>query len=260
MQSSTLVALRTLVLLFCLVAVPAFALVGTKGWPQVWQKAVELAESSLKPAAAADSLEAPTGRAALPQSVPATNSTPETARGLSPTAMPAPPAGAQDTNTSSRNVTPRTQSPPPNPIERAVFDAPTMLSSWQAPPASMKTPVFWPTETETGGQVSPASFVASPASAALARAQDTTSPADNDKRAVEVERAMDQVQQRLQALGAVHYRLETAGPRGEQFYFRCTMALSSNPNYHRYFEATDGDPLCAMQQVLAQVEAWRSGR
>ncbi len=68
------------------------------------------------------------------------------------------------------------------------------------------------------------------------------------------------IQHRLQTLGAAHYRLETAGPRGEMFRFQCKMASPTNPNYVRYFEATASEPQRAMQHVLDQVDAWMAAR
>jgi hypothetical protein len=67
-----------------------------------------------------------------------------------------------------------------------------------------------------------------------------------------------QVQQRLRALGAIHYSLETWGDSGEAYRFQCRM--SAGHNYSRHFEATDVDPLRVMQTVLNDVESWKSGR
>lgn len=66
-----------------------------------------------------------------------------------------------------------------------------------------------------------------------------------------------QILERLRALGAVHYMLETWGNDAQRFRFHCKMALRSNPNYIRHFEAIDRDAVRAMSQVLAEVEAWR---
>jgi hypothetical protein len=68
------------------------------------------------------------------------------------------------------------------------------------------------------------------------------------------------VQQRLRALGAVHYSLETLGLTGEAYRFQCRMAAGHDPNYARHFEATGSDPLVVMCTVLEQVEAWKAGR
>jgi hypothetical protein len=69
-----------------------------------------------------------------------------------------------------------------------------------------------------------------------------------------------QVQQRLRALGATHYSLETWGTTGEAYRFQCRMAAGHDLNYSRHFEATDTDALRVMQTVLEEVEAWKAGR
>jgi hypothetical protein len=67
-------------------------------------------------------------------------------------------------------------------------------------------------------------------------------------------------QQRLRELGATYYLLESWGNRGELYRFHCKVAIAGNPDYTRHFEATDPHPARAMQMVLKDVEAWRSGR
>jgi hypothetical protein len=67
-------------------------------------------------------------------------------------------------------------------------------------------------------------------------------------------------QQRLRTLGATYYLLESWGNRGELYRFHCKVAIAGNPDYTRHFEATDPHPARAMQMVLKDVEAWRSGR
>jgi hypothetical protein len=64
---------------------------------------------------------------------------------------------------------------------------------------------------------------------------------------------------RLQELGAVYYLLETWGERGQLFRFYCKVAVGGNPNYTRYFDAADADPLVAMGKVVQQIMAWRNG-
>lgn len=67
------------------------------------------------------------------------------------------------------------------------------------------------------------------------------------------------VQGRLQSLGATYYLLESWGNRQELYRFQCRVAVGKNTDYTHYFEATDADPLQAMLQVLRQVESWREG-
>lgn len=65
------------------------------------------------------------------------------------------------------------------------------------------------------------------------------------------------LERRLREYGAIYYLLETWGSEGELYRFHCKMAIGSNPNYTRHFEATNRDALQAMSQVLEQIEAWR---
>lgn len=67
-----------------------------------------------------------------------------------------------------------------------------------------------------------------------------------------------QIQQRFRELGAVYSLLETWGDQGQLYRFYCRMAIGGNPDYTRYFEATDREPLAAMSGVLQQVENWRN--
>jgi len=66
-------------------------------------------------------------------------------------------------------------------------------------------------------------------------------------------------QQRLQQFGVVYSLLENWGERGQLYRFCCKVAVGGNPNYTRWFEATDADPLAAMGKVTQQVERWRTG-
>ncbi len=67
------------------------------------------------------------------------------------------------------------------------------------------------------------------------------------------------MERRLREFGATYYLLETWGNAGELYRFHCRMAVANNAAYSRHFEATDRDALKAMSDVLAQVQAWRSG-
>jgi hypothetical protein len=66
------------------------------------------------------------------------------------------------------------------------------------------------------------------------------------------------MQRRLRELGAIYYKLENGGPKGEMFRFQCQMAVPGSPNGVQPFEAIEGDPLKAMQRVVQQVETWHS--
>jgi hypothetical protein len=63
---------------------------------------------------------------------------------------------------------------------------------------------------------------------------------------------------RLRELGATQYALEAWGHDNSRYLFVCRMAVGGNPNVNQVFQATKNDPWDAMQDVLAQVEQWRS--
>lgn len=76
-------------------------------------------------------------------------------------------------------------------------------------------------------------------------------------------RALDQVwpaaQERLEALGAVTWRLETWGSQG-LYRFSCAVSLAGHSRSTRYFEAIAAHPETAVEQVVSEVEAFRAGQ
>ncbi|NLS95090.1 MAG: hypothetical protein GXX96_23285 [Planctomycetaceae bacterium] len=65
------------------------------------------------------------------------------------------------------------------------------------------------------------------------------------------------IEKRLRDLGADYYLLENWGNQGECYRFHCRIAVANNSNFTKHFEATDSQPLAAMTRVLADVEAWQ---
>jgi len=65
---------------------------------------------------------------------------------------------------------------------------------------------------------------------------------------------------RLERLGAVDPQLATWGSGGKLYRFCCGAALAETPQYTRHFESVAADPLVAVEQVVAKVEAWRVGQ
>jgi hypothetical protein len=63
---------------------------------------------------------------------------------------------------------------------------------------------------------------------------------------------------RLRDLGATYYLLETLGSAGDQYRFVCKVAAIGQPDQMLAFFAVDRDPLAAMNNVVRQVEGWRS--
>lgn len=72
--------------------------------------------------------------------------------------------------------------------------------------------------------------------------------------------AYSSIQIRLQNLGATYFMLERSATERDQFRFHCRMALPGSGAYERPFEASDRDPLLAMQRVLTEVETWAASR
>jgi hypothetical protein len=63
-----------------------------------------------------------------------------------------------------------------------------------------------------------------------------------------------QLEQRLRALGATHYKLETWGANGELYRFCCLMQVADKPHENRYHESTHADAFQAMETVRGQME------
>ena len=67
------------------------------------------------------------------------------------------------------------------------------------------------------------------------------------------------IQDRLRQLGATYYLLESWGNDQQTYRFYCKTAVGGSTQFTRCFEATDADPLQAMVKVLRQVEGQRTG-
>lgn len=68
----------------------------------------------------------------------------------------------------------------------------------------------------------------------------------------------EQIEQRLQALGAVYTLLEMWGRDQRRYRFHCQVAFAGGANVTRSFEANGDLPVQAMERVLRDVEAWRA--
>jgi hypothetical protein len=62
---------------------------------------------------------------------------------------------------------------------------------------------------------------------------------------------------RLERLGAIDPQLAAWGSGGKLYRFCCRAALADAPRYTRHFESVAAEPLVAVEQVVAKVEAWR---
>jgi hypothetical protein len=66
--------------------------------------------------------------------------------------------------------------------------------------------------------------------------------------------------EQLTKLGVRDQELGPWGSRGELMRFSCNVPWANSPAYGRHFEAVAATPLAAVEQVAAEIEAWRSGQ
>jgi hypothetical protein len=66
--------------------------------------------------------------------------------------------------------------------------------------------------------------------------------------------------ERLTQLGVRDQSLAAWGRGGELTRFSCSVPWANSPAYSRHFEAVAATPLAAVEQVAAEIEAWRSGQ
>jgi hypothetical protein len=260
-MQSVFMAIRSFLMISCMIIVPVLAIFGTD-----WLKQFGIGGSHAGPrrtSAAARRVRGPVGPNGLTET---SNKTPPTAvpgsfgqPPLTPTAPPQTPpkqAIAPPTTTQTSAV-PSGTSP--------TVVAPNAMPGWppgvSAPPASQPVQANFeaPLQPAAGAQAAPMVPVNRGNTTTTVAAASNAPPAkpgaggSNDW--------FTWTQRRLRDLGATYYLLETWGRDGELYRFHCKMAVAAgNPDYTRHFEATDSDASRAMQQVLEQVEAWRSGR
>jgi len=65
---------------------------------------------------------------------------------------------------------------------------------------------------------------------------------------------------RLEELGGVEPQLVPWGSSGRLYRFCCRAVLADSPSFSRHFESVASEPLVAVEQVVAKVEAWRAAR
>jgi hypothetical protein len=89
---------------------------------------------------------------------------------------------------------------------------------------------------------------------------DTTTAANVD---LSAPRDMDQLPAlltRLEQLGGIDPQLVAWGSSGQLYRFCCRATLADAPSYTRHFEAIAPEPLVAVENVVAKVEAWRTAQ
>jgi hypothetical protein len=238
MGSSFGLVMRALVMLACLAVVPLVAMYG-KYAPDFVQAVMEAYKSCTHAKAGADPREA--GGDAPPFNASARTdaangeksaATPTPWNGQGPSARPLPEsAGASATDDGG--------------LKRATFNAPVGDRTADAQTRA--------TNGTTLGNPTTSTSNAAEQNRAVAEGK-----ASGDDCTTQFRR----MEQRLRELGATYYLLETWGSSGDRYRFFCKMAISGTADYNRnrIFQATAADPLHAMQDVLEQVEQWRSGR
>ncbi|HEV3341489.1 MAG TPA: hypothetical protein VG125_14065 [Pirellulales bacterium] len=272
MQSSAMVALRTVIMITCLVAVPLAAVFGTalpkmvksafdgRGRRSLWNRPADDDEPAPPSVLAVDDLSPP--------------------RFVSP-ATSAEPAVAENT---TRLPTARITG------VRPIDD----VAAGQPRPAAVETAPLWspPPRTARAQQTRDmtAHFAPSPrphrtddlrsrheprlgtlqktvySQPHQEPGESTSGDAAEEPRAlVAIERpAADNVladgERRLRELGATYYRLETWGGEGQFYRCSCNIALATGSRVTRHFEATEAAPSRAIEAVVQQVSAWRTRR
>lgn len=235
-QSSVSVVLRALVMLGFLVAIPLVAMFGSS-LPSLLNPLLEGRWPS--------ALLGETGEGDRPAS--ASQFEPMGAQGAAPGNAPAPPwredplrqVPAWPTGSFEAN---------PSAITPASFETPVAALAGgdgsQGSPVQPRAGEPAPLPASVGG--------ASPMDAASTRAVPIPgregSSSDED---------FVRYQQKLRDLGAAYYLLEGWGNQQNLYRFFCKMSVGGSLGCTRHFEATHADPLKAMAEVVAQVEAWR---
>ena len=268
-QSSAVVTFRAFVMVAFLVAIPAVAIFGTN-LPDTLR---QLAERHLGVSFNGTS----GGLTDAPLTAPRTNG--PLASGDAP--ADAAPVAPVDISIPGESFTPPANvggamaglpmAVPPT-ADRLAQQAPLSAAPPPTPPPAMSAPAGAPARTD--GSVVPvgynapldpvAAVPAAPANAKEPRSFNfPTAEAARPLPAVDsanASQSLSHIEQRLRELGATYSLLESWGNQGQLYRFYCKMGIGGNSNYTRYFEATDADPLRAMNIVLQQVETWRAGR
>jgi hypothetical protein len=214
MQSSAAVAGRALLMLACVVGIPAWALSGAS-WPEMVKKLQDFRWPAILNRASASSASATSGEA--------------------PRFAQSRVAGGPS---SGHDSTPFAQIGGTNTI-RPISATPSVSKRESAPTSSGVVPVGYQTTL-------PANVAAIPK--AVEDGSDASTLSGDPFQAIP---------QRLRELGATYYLLEAWGSDQQMYRFYCKMAVGGSADYTRCFEASHGDPLQAMRQVLQEVETWR---
>lgn len=261
MQSSTMVALRTMVMVTCLVAVPLAAVIGT-ALPKVLKSAWQG-----QPVAVSQEKEESPGMTRAQEPPPLAHA-PLLADEPGQTA---PTVAADEAPPISAAPLARITAVRPAPADPvAIITDVRPVSSgeiaqtaplWNASPRSARSSA---TRQTTAHSLTARPLLKtdySPPSPTTARA--TTVGAD-DAPLASLERpagpndSFARSERRLRELGATHYRLETWGSQGELYRCTCNIPVRPRSAAARHFESIEPAPSAAIDAVIRQVEHWRA--
>jgi hypothetical protein len=108
--------------------------------------------------------------------------------------------------------------------------------------------------------VIPASVVEPAPLFSASSGDDETDAPIKDATSAETADRLPALYSRLEELGASDPQLAAWGSSGQMYRFYCRAALGDSPSFARHFEAVAPEPIAAVEQVVAKVEAWRAER
>jgi len=257
-ESSTATSFRAVVMLACLVVIPAVAIFGRELPQWVQSRLPWLAHDQ---DTSADGSIAGDQASVLPTDPRfAGQNPPQSQPGATPGQRGAMPGGIQY---------PRSSLPVPGSATQRLPDLAGAGRAAANPPgrvppvgSATSLPLARPgreNNAPTPDRVVPAGYVA-PIGGALPPRETVNPLASHGPASGRSTDRFSEVGQRLRQLGATYVLLETLGNDMQTYRFLCMMALGGDPSCTRLFEATSSSPLQAMDRVLAEVEAWKAAR
>lgn len=264
MQSSTMVALRTMVMVTCLVAVPLAAVVGT-ALPKVLKSALHGQTASFASrtdppgVTIEDEPQPPAVRAPLlagEVSEPSSEAAPDDE---APADHPVPVARITGVRPAAARPVATITDVRPTTTTGLAKTAPL----WSASPRTTGTSGGLPTaaRSRVPRPLLKTDYTPPPVQSAPIQVDDgADAPLATLERPAGPNDSFARSERRLRELGATHYRLETWGARGE--FYRCTCNIPMRPRSPaaRHFESIEPAPSEAIDAVIRQVERWRAER
>lgn len=297
MQSSAVIALRTMTMIVCLVAVPLAAVLGTT-WPKVVKSAFghgETRQTEPEPEPATEHVAAvhsedgdlPAAQPPPHEMAPLAAAESEPPDSLDPAALPRvritgvrpvneiPPETLQSAGTPPLETAPL-WNPSPRTANTSRGGATTTRFVPADPPQDIDQPHPKPAEPppSLGVRQRPNRRNDSLRKTAYSLPDEEDVPLDDAKRSdapsdeerlAPVERVSNDGvlaagEQRLRAMGVKYYRLEPWGGDGAFYRCSCNVPFSPSGRATRHFDAIEPSPSLALEAVTRQVEAWQASR